>query len=560
LTIVNRGGLWQDAKAMLRVLRIARVALRWRLDEITPAAVFFTPLKWFRTDASAAAHCSRGARLRLALEELGPIFVKFGQILSTRRDLMPADIADELALLQDRVKPFPGAIALAAIETALGAPIAELFGSVDATPLASASIAQVHPATMKDGREVVIKVLRPGIEQQIERDLGVLRLLAALADRRLADSERIRPKEVVAEISRALRDEIDLLREGANGSLLRRNFAGSTELKVPEMHFSHSKQRALTMERVYGVPLNDLDTLRAIGVNFERLAERCVRLFYTQVFRDNFFHADVHPGNLLISRDNPSDPTIIALDFGIMGQLSALDQRYLAENFAAMFSNDYRRIAELHLEAGWMPAHVRVDELEGAVRTICEPYFSRPLSEVSLGEVLMKLFALAHRYELIVQPQLLLLQKTLLNIEGIARTLWPQLDIWGAAKPILSEIMAERYGVRSALKDIRTRLPSWVQNSPEMPRLLYEYLKLATSGKTHMDMSSADIAKLTQASYGMQRTVVLAISGVALITAAALLYAFDTRLHSQLFGLPTPALSLGLAGIAALFAAWPRRV
>ncbi len=548
-----------EIRALWRVLRIARVALRWRLDEITPAAVFFTPLTWFRTDAAEAAKLKRGARLRLALEELGPIFVKFGQILSTRRDLMPADIADELALLQDRVKPFPGDVAIAAIETALGAPIAELFGSVDVIPLASASIAQVHPATLKDGREVVIKVLRPGIEQQIEGDLRVLRALAAIADKRLADSDRIRPKAVVAEIERALTDEVDLLREGANGSLLRRNFLGSTELKVPEMIFSHSKQRALTMERVYGVPLNDVETLKAIGVNFEKLAERCVRLFYTQVFRDNFFHADVHPGNLFISREHPEDPTVIALDFGIMGQLSALDQRYLAENFAAMFNNDYRRIAELHLEAGWMPSHVRVDELEGAVRTICEPYFSRPLSEVSLGEVLMKLFAMAHKYELIVQPQLLLLQKTLLNIEGIARTLWPQLDIWGAAKPVLSEIMAERYGFKSALKDIQTRLPSWVQNSPEMPRLLFEYLKQATSGKTHMEMSSKDIARLTDASYAMQRTTVLAVAGVALLAAAALLYVFDTRTHVIILGLPGPVLSLALGAAAAFLAAWPKR-
>ena len=548
-----------EIRALLRVMRIARVALRWRLDEITPAAVFFTPLTWFRNEAADVAKLKRGARLRLALEELGPIFVKFGQILSTRRDLMPPDIADELALLQDRVKPFPGDVAIAAIETALGAPVSELFGSVDVLPLASASIAQVHPATLKDGREVVIKVLRPGIEKQIEGDLRVLRALAAIADKRLTDSDRIRPKAVVAEIERALTDEVDLLREGANGSLLRRNFLGSTELKVPEMIFSHSKQRALTMERVYGVPLNDVETLKAIGVNFEKLAERCVRLFYTQVFRDNFFHADVHPGNLLISREHPEDPTVIALDFGIMGQLSALDQRYLAENFAAMFNNDYRRIAELHLEAGWMPSHVRVDELEGAVRTICEPYFSRPLSEVSLGEVLMKLFSLAHKYELIVQPQLLLLQKTLLNVEGIARTLWPQLDIWSAAKPVLSEIMAERYGIKSAIKDIRTRLPSWVQNSPEMPRLLFEYLKQATSGKTHVEMSSKDLARLTDASYAMQRTTVLAILGVAMLAAAALLYVFDLRPHVMIFGLAAPVLSLGLGAAAAFLAAWPKR-
>jgi ubiquinone biosynthesis protein len=546
-------------KALARVLRIARVALHWRLDEITPAAVLFSPLKLFRTEAAEAAKLSRGARLRSALEELGPIFVKFGQILSTRRDLMPPDIADELAKLQDRVKPFPGELAIAAIETALGQSVGKLYAEVDVNPLASASIAQVHAAKMLDGRDVVIKVLRPGIDKQIQNDLRVLRLLAEIADKRLPDSDRIRPKAVVAEIERALTDELDLLREGANGSLLRRNFAGSTELVVPQMFFSHSKERALTMERVYGVPLHDVETLKAIGVNFEKLAERCVRLFYTQVFRDNFFHADVHPGNLFISREHPEDPTVIALDFGIMGQLSALDQRYLAENFAAMFNSDYRRIAELHLEAGWMPSHVRVDELEGAVRTICEPYFSRPLSEVSLGEVLMKLFALAHKYELIVQPQLLLLQKTLLNIEGIARTLWPQLDIWSAAKPVLNEIMAERYGLKTAIRDIQTRLPSWVQNSPEMPRLLYEYLKLATSGKTELQMHSQDIRKLTSANYATQKSVVLAAIGFSATVCAALLYVFDTRTHVSLLGLPAPVLSLGLAGIACFLGAWPKK-
>jgi ubiquinone biosynthesis protein len=551
--------MFANLRALYRVVHIARVALRWRLDEITPAAVFFTPLTWFRSDAALAATAPRGLRLRKALEELGPIFVKAGQILSTRRDLVPGDIADELALLQDQVAAFPGELAQQEIERALGGKIADLYGSFELQPLASASIAQVHAATLKDGREVVIKVLRPGIEKRIRDDVDVLKAAARIADKRLAASDRIKPIAVVAEIERSLGDELDLLREGANGSVLRRNFIGSNELKVPEMHFSHSKERVLTMERVYGVSLKDVATLRAIGVDFEKLATRCVKLFYTQVFRDNFFHADVHPGNLLIAREHPEDPLVIALDFGIMGQLSALDQRYLAENFAAMFNHDYRRIAELHLEAGWMPAHVRVDELEGAVRTVCEPYFTRALSEVSLGEVLMKLFSLAHRYELIIQPQLLLLQKTLLNIEGIARTLWPQLDIWSAAKPVLSEIMAERYGFKSALKDVQTRLPSWIQNSPEMPRLFYEYLKQATSGQTQLHMRSVDLQRLADVSQAAQRQTVLAILGMGLLIIATLLFAFRRPDDALLFKLPASAFIAGIGALWAFVAAWPTK-
>jgi ubiquinone biosynthesis protein len=545
-----------EVRALWRMMHIARVALRWRLDEITPAAVLFTPLTWFRSDEKEAAKLSRGARLRRALEELGPIFVKAGQILSTRRDLMPADIADELALLQDRVKPFGSELALQTIEHALGASIASFFTSVDAEPLASASIAQVHAAKLKDGRDVVIKVLRPEIERQIHSDLRMLRAMASIADKRLPDSDRIRPKAVVAEISRALIDELDLMREGANGSVLRRHFKDSKDLKVPEIFFSHSKGSALTMERVYGIPLSQIDALNAAGINLEKLAEKCVQLFYTQVFRDNFFHADAHPGNLWVGTEHPEDPQVIALDFGIMGQLSALDQRYLAENFAAMFNQDYRRIAELHLEAGWMPAHVRVDELEGAVRTICEPYFTRPLSEVSLGEVVAKLFALAHRYELILQPQLLLLQKTLLNIEGIARTLAPNMDIFSTAKPVLAGIMAERYGAKSALKEIQTRLPSWVQNSPELPRLVYEYLKQATSGNTRLHMQSEDLRALTTASYATQRAVVKSILGTALLTAAAILYAFDQRPHVEFLRVSWPVWTLFGLSCAFFLSAW----
>ena len=545
-------------RALWRVLRIARIALRWRLQDITPAAIFFLPLTWFVPEAREAQNLTRGARLRCALEELGPLFVKFGQILSTRRDLLPADVADELALLQDRVAPFPGEQAIASIEKALGGPMSEHYLSFDAKPLASASIAQVHPAQLPDGRDVVVKVLRPGIGAQIRRDLEVLKLAARIADSRLSDRERIRPIAFVAEIERALTEELDLLREGAHGSLLRRNFTGSAVLKVPEMYFSHSKTNILTMERVYGIPLNDVDGLKAAGLNFEVLARTSIQLFFTQVFRDNFFHADLHPGNLLVNAKDPENPQVIALDFGIMGQLSTTDQRYLAENFAAMFNQDYRRIAELHLEAGWMPPHIRIDELEGAVRTICEPYFTRALSEVSLGEVLMKLFQLGHRYELIIQPQLLLLQKTLLAVEGVARTLWPQLDIWAVAKPVLIEIMAERYGLRSALKEVQTRLPSWIQNSPEMPRLLFDYLKQATSGVARLNMRSADIQALVEVSQTGQRQVVLAIFGMTCAVIAVLIFLLGAPSLGRWWQIPQLSWGFAAAALLAFWRGWPK--
>lgn len=548
-------------KAFLRVLRISRVLVRYRLDEVTPAARLFQPLVWMRrfsVDTVGAAQMSRGERLTRALEELGPIFVKFGQVLSTRRDLLPADVADALEKLQDKVAPFPGREARALIEKELGGPIESFYADFDETPLASASIAQVHPARLKDGREVVIKVLRPRIQESVEEDLALLRAMGAIAERRLSAAERIRPLAVVEEIERTMRHELDLMREAANGSLLRRNWLGSSELAVPEMLWPLTRQRMITMERVYGIPLNDVEALREAGVDFEKLAARAVRLFYTQVFRDNFFHADLHPGNVLIAREHPEDPKFIALDFGIMGTLSPTDQRYLAENFTAMFNQDYRRIAELHIEAGWMPSNIRVDELEGAVRSVCEPYFTRPLSEVSLGEVLMKLFAVAHQYQLIIQPQLILLQKTLLNIEGLARTLWPKLDLWEVAKPVLAGIMAEKYGFNAASREIRTRLPSWVSNAPEIPRLVYEYLKQSVSGEHSVRMRSADIERLVIATRQGQRQTVLAILGMGLILVAALLFALEAG-GPKLWGVPTAAVLAAIGGVWAFIAAWPRR-
>ncbi len=548
--------------AFRRLLRISRVLVRYRLDEVTPAARLFRPLSWVRVftgDAPGASQMARGERLRRALEELGPIFVKFGQILSTRRDLLPPDVADELEKLQDRVAPFPGAQARALIEAELGAPIATHYASFDETPLASASIAQVHAATLHDGREVVIKVLRPEIGARIHEDLALLRAVAAIAEKRLTHADRIRPKDVVAEIERTLTLELDLMREAANGSLLRRNWLGSPEMYVPEMIWSLTRTRMITMERVYGIALNDLDALRAAGVDFEKLAERAVRLFYTMVFRDNFFHADLHPGNVLISREHPADPQFIALDFGIMGSLPPADQRYLAENFMAMFTQNYRRIAELHLEAGWMPAHIRIDDLEGAVRGVCEPYFTRPLSEISLGEVLLKIFAVAQTYQLTIQPQLILLQKTLLNIEGLARNLFPKLDLWAVAKPVLAGIMAQKYGFNAAAREVRERLPGWIQSAPEIPRLLHEYLKQTVAGEHQLRMRSPDIQRLISVTRQGQRQTVLAILGSGLLIVAGILFAFEAG-GPKVLGVPGAAGLAALGAVWAFLAAWPRKV
>jgi len=520
----------------LRALRIGRVLLRYRLDDLlrgTPADKWLRLMRPFVPRASRdVAAMSRGQRVRMALQELGPIFVKFGQILSTRRDLVPPDVADELALLQDRVAPFDGEAARAIVEQALGRPVAEAFASFDTTPLASASIAQVHAATLpaRDGlppREVVVKVLRPGIRRQIAQDIALLRRVAALVDRTHPSADKIRPREIVAEIENTLAAELDLQREGANASVLRRNWLGSPDLYVPEPIWSHTAERVLTLERVRGIPSDDIAALDAAGIDRKALAAKGVRVFYTQVFRDNFFHADAHAGNIWVDTDpaRKADPRFIALDFGIMGQLSTQDQYYLAENFMAIFNRDYRRIAELHVQAGWMPAHIRIEELEAAARAVCEPYFTRPLSEISLGEVLLKLFRTAQRYELTIQPQLILLQKTLLNIEGVGRQLDPDIDIWAVAKPVLERILAERYSPRRLLREFRRRLPELVTRAPEMPGLVHAWLEQQVEGRHELAMRSADLVELAHAVREAQRRVVAAILGVGALVAFAVLYA-----------------------------------
>jgi ubiquinone biosynthesis protein len=460
-----------------RLLEIQRVLVRHGLDEFVKATHLYRPLRFLyylqpSTWAERRRGGSRGERLRLALEELGPIYIKFGQALSTRRDLIPADIADELAKLQDRVPPFDGALAKATIEKSLGAKVDDLFATFDDRPLAAASIAQVHAATLKDGREVVVKVLRPGMRERIDRDIEVMYALASLVARYVPDAARLRPVEVVREYDKTIHDELDLLREAANAKQIRRNFAGSELLYVPEVHFDLCRVEVLVMERIRGVPISDMKTLRERNVNIRRLAEHGVEIFFTQMLRHNFFHADMHPGNIFVQIEDPENPKYAAVDFGIVGTLDPKDLNYLAGNFLAFFDRDWRRVAELHVESGWVPKDTRVDELEGAVRTVCEPIFEKPISEISFGFVLLRLFEVARRFRMEVQPQLVLLQKTLLNIEGLGRELYPQLDLWVTAQPLLREWYKERLSPRAILKEWRRQAPELIQALRTAPLLV----------------------------------------------------------------------------------------
>jgi ubiquinone biosynthesis protein len=425
----------------------------------------------------------RGQRLRLALQSLGPIFVKFGQVLSTRRDLMPADIADELSLLQDRVPPFPGDKARAIVERALGRPVQDVFASFDEEPVASASIAQVHFAVLRDGREVAVKVLRPGMLEAIEIDLALLQRLAGWVERLSEDGRRLRPRDVVAEFDTYLHDELDLMREAANAAQLARNMQDLGLVMIPEMIWPLCSDGVIVMQRMKGVPIGRIDELRAAGVDFKRLARDGVTIFFTQVFRDGFFHADMHPGNIQVSVDPKTFGRYVALDFGIVGTLSDRDKQYLAQNLAAFFGRDYKRVAELHVESGWVPRTTRVDELESAIRAVCEPQFQRPLKDISLGQVLLRLFQTSRRFNVEIQPQLVLLQKTLLNVEGLGRQLDPDLDLWTTAKPFLERWMDEQVGPRALAAHLRAEAPRYAALLPQLPRLLHRALEArSTSG------------------------------------------------------------------------------
>lgn len=422
----------------------------------------------------------RGERLRRALESLGPIYVKFGQVLSTRRDLLPADVADELARLQDRVPPFPGDVAVAQVEKAFGRPISAVFSKFDTVPVASASIAQVHFATLLDGREVAVKVLRPGILAVIDDDMELIRGLAAWLERSSSDGRRLKPRQVVAEFDTYLHDELDLVREAANAAQLRRNMHGLDLVMIPEMIWDLCTSNVIVMERMYGVPISQVDRLRAAAVDIPKLARDGVTIFFTQVFRDGFFHADMHPGNIQVSLAEETFGRYIALDFGIIGTLNEFDKEYLAQNFIAFFQRDYKRVAELHVESGWVPADTRIDELEGAVRACCEPHFDRPLKDISLGQVLLRLFQTSRRFNVEIQPQLVLLQKTLLNVEGLGRQLDPDLDLWDTAKPFLERWMNEQVGWRGLIGRLKKEAPRYAQLLPELPRLVHHALQNST--------------------------------------------------------------------------------
>jgi ubiquinone biosynthesis protein len=470
-------------RRLSRFGRILSVALRFGLHEFVPPLAQSRILAWFcREPAQPGA-----VRLRLALETLGPIFVKFGQMLSTRRDLLPADVADELAKLQDRVPPFPSSEAVAEIERSLGQRLEQSFARFDQEPVASASIAQVHFAILKNGAEVAVKVLRPGVERAIGRDVLLLESAAWLMERLWAEGRRLKPREVVAEFARHLEEELDLLREAANASQLRRNFDQSPLLAVPEVHWDFCTRRVMVMERMRGTPVSQVEELRTRAIDIPALARTGVEIFFTQVFRDGFFHADMHPGNIFVEAGQATPEgkvrgRYVALDFGIMGTLTETDKNYLAQNFVAFFNRDYRRVAQAHVDAGWVPADTRVDQFEAAIRAVCEPVFARPLKEIYFGKLLLRLFQTSRRFNVEVQPQLVMLQKTLLNIEGLGRQLDPDLDLWTTAKPYLERWMDERIGWRGLLQALRREAPTWAQTLPQLPRLAHRLLAEDRSG------------------------------------------------------------------------------
>lgn len=467
-------------KRFFRLIYISYILLKYGLDEIVLAThlfrplrflIFFSPTRWRKIH-----YVPRGVRIREALEALGPIFVKFGQTLSTRIDALPEDIIKELVRLQDKVPPFSGITAERIITHALGQPVEQVFRSFDSSPLASASIAQVHAATLFDGRAVVIKVLRPNVQKMIERDVSLLKSIANLAHQYWKPSRQFKPREIVREFEHSLFAELDLNREAANASLLRRNFKESPLLYIPEIYWPLTKNNILVMERIYGIPIGNIEHLKQNGVNLKLLAERGVEIFFTQVFRDCFFHADMHPGNIWVSVENPESPQYIAMDFGIVGTLDQKDQRYLAENFLAFFKRDYRRVAELHRESGWIPRNTRLDEFEAAIRTVCEPMFERPLKDISFGILLVQLFRVATRFKIEIQPQLILLQKTLLNVEALGRQLYPELNLWETAKPFLERWMKTQIGPQAFLRKVKEYGPYWLEQLPQLPGILHRLL------------------------------------------------------------------------------------
>ncbi len=504
-----------------RFFSIIWVVSRYRLDEFIPhnhlpAAIklllVLAPWHLFPKPAM-----DRGERIRLALETLGPIFIKFGQILSTRRDLLPDDMADSLKQLQDNVQPFSGEQAQLLIEKGLKKSIKQVFSSFSIEPLATASIAQVHAAQLYNGKDVIVKVIRPGIEKTIRKDIQLMKQLAQWLERYWDDGKRLHPIQLVEDYEKTIYDELDLQREAANASQIRRNFPDSELIYIPEVFWDYTNQHVLVMERIYGIPVADVDALKTAGVNLKALAERGVEIFFTQVFRDSFFHADMHPGNIFVSTANPQKPQYIAIDFGIVGTLSHEDQNYLARNLLAFFKRDYRMVAELHVSSGWIPAETRVEEFESAIRTVCEPIFERPLKDISFGQFLLRLFQTARRFNMEVQPQLVLLQKTLLNIEGLGRQLYPELDLWNTAAPYLENWMKERVAPPGIWKNIKEHLPAWVEQTPEVPQLMFDAMSQIKHLNQYQDRRDAQFALLTELIKKQRKPTKDYIMGIGLI-------------------------------------------
>ena len=538
----------------IRMLRINYVLARHGLDDIIFAThllrpfrfvIYVLPWNWFRPNRAP-----RGARIRRALEDLGPVFIKFGQMLSTRRDLLADDIADELELLQDKVPPFPNKKAQDIVEKAFRKTLEELFDVFEKTPLASASVAQVHAARLKSGEEVVVKVLRPDILPVIKRDISLLYIIAEWAARYSSQIRRLRPVEVVAEYEKTIIDELDLMREAANASQLRRNFENSASLYVPEVYWDYTRKNVMVMERIYGASIRDIDILKEKNTDMKRLAELGVEIFFTQVFTHNFFHADMHPGNVFVDIDDPARPKYIAVDFGIMGTLNQIDKRYLAENFLAFFQRDYNKVAKLHVESGWVPSDTRVDEFESAIRSVCEPIFERPLKDISFGQLLLRLFQTARRFNMEVQPQLVLLQKTLLNIEGLGRQLYPELDLWTTAKPFLERWMEEQVGTKAMLRSLKDNLPYIVEKMPEMPMLIYHALKNSAEAQDQEEQIREIRKMRAEIKRGNQRNVI-AIGGASLLMSAFIVFGLDGYAPAMFLG--APVLSWILGSIGAFF-------
>ncbi len=546
-----------------RILAIQRIMIRHGLDELlftTPFLrsmrflLYLLPWNWFRTNQGP-----RAIRLRMVLEQLGPIFIKFGQILSTRRDFLPDDIAEELSQLQDNVAPFPGSQARAIIEKAYSCSVEEVFDDFSETPLASASIAQVHTALLKNGREVIVKVVRPDIKKTIERDIGLMKILAHTAERYSSHGKELHLSGVVEELEKTILDELDMMREAANASQLRRNFLDSPKMYVPEIMWLQTRQNVMVMERVSGIAIDNIDALRDAGVDLHQLAETGVEIFFTQVFRDHFFHADIHPGNIFIKPGKNGEPAMYApVDFGIMGSLSEFDQRYLAENFSALLDKNYRKVAELHVESGWVPKNTRVDEFEFAIRTVCEPIFDRPVKDISVGALLLRLFQTARRFHMKILPQLLLLQKTIVNVEGIGRQLDPDLDLWRAARPSLEAWMRDRVGLRSVLRSTKQNVPLWVDRLPELPGLAFEVLDNVRGGRLQVVTSDPELAEIRFEMERMHRRLVLAVVGVGLIIGAGVLHGVSVQTSQMIGPLPLSVWVLGGCGVVALIAAFKR--